>query len=336
MNSELLKKITSVYGIGSLQSRPQKITGGRLHYLWKIKTEQGYFVLKELNPYLMARSRYCEKYVQTEHIARAMLAKSVPARAALVQNDLPYCYVDKAYYMLFNWIEGREITVEELGINQAQQMGNILAKIHTSELHLPASRPDEFYFSATHWWALAAKAAKRQFPEATILQTLLPDLIETNALSVAANQSLSQCWVISHRDLDTRNVLWKTSSSPIVIDWESAGWVNPTMDLLGSAMAFSISERTRMIWDLFKAVILGYRSVSSTVLGNFKDAFYGVMGVWLGWLEYNLRRYLGECTKDRDEQRLGAWEAMNTLLSFQFIMTIKEKVIETMAELCFT
>lgn len=36
----------------------------------------------------------------------------------------------------------------------------------------------------------------------------------------------SQNQVISHRDLDPKNVMWK-NDAPYIIDWEAAGYVNP-------------------------------------------------------------------------------------------------------------
>ena len=42
---------------------------------------------------------------------------------------------------------------------------------------------------------------------------------------------LSQTMVISHRDLDPKNVMWN-GSEPLVIDWEAAGYVNPYQEFL--------------------------------------------------------------------------------------------------------
>lgn len=41
---------------------------------------------------------------------------------------------------------------------------------------------------------------------------------------------------MSHRDLDQKNVLWNTDNHPHLIDWESAGWTNPMVELVTMAL----------------------------------------------------------------------------------------------------
>ncbi|MBV9710990.1 MAG: hypothetical protein JO011_08765, partial [Ktedonobacteraceae bacterium] len=38
------------------------------------------------------------------------------------------------------------------------------------------------------------------------------------------------------------------------------------------------------------------------------DTLYGVLGIWLGWLLFNMRRSLGEATLDEEEQQLSIRE----------------------------
>lgn len=42
--------------------------------------------------------------------------------------------------------------------------------------------------------------------------------------------------VLSHGDIDQKNVLWNQDNSPTVIDWEAAGYVNPMVELFTAAL----------------------------------------------------------------------------------------------------
>lgn len=46
---------------------------------------------------------------------------------------------------------------------------------------------------------------------------------------------MRKCQVISHRDLDPKNVMWD-GMNPYLIDWEAAGPVNPYQEFLEVAL----------------------------------------------------------------------------------------------------
>jgi len=47
--------------------------------------------------------------------------------------------------------------------------------------------------------------------------------------------------------------------------------------------------------------------------GDVNNAFYGVAGNWIAWLEYNIRRSLGETSGDIEEQQEGAKKVIETI-----------------------
>jgi aminoglycoside phosphotransferase (APT) family kinase protein len=119
--------------------------------------------------------------------------------------------------------------------------------------------------------------------------------------------------VISHRDLDPKNVLWDDKHVPLLIDWESAGAVHPMQELLEVALYWSGFEAGKVSQDAFLTVIRAYRDHGGTFCDSWSDVLsLGYQGK-LDWLAYSLGRSLGlECT-DEAEQQLGMSEAIRTM-----------------------
>jgi len=120
--------------------------------------------------------------------------------------------------------------------------------------------------------------------------------------------------VISHRDLDPKNVMWD-QDNPIIIDWEAAGYINPMQELIETAIYWSESEMENIDKERFLAVIGSYRKRYGTLHANWRMVLVsGFLGK-LGWLEYSLKRSLWiECT-DEEEQKMGTTQVTGTINS---------------------
>ncbi|GIN74493.1 hypothetical protein J14TS2_49680 [Bacillus sp. J14TS2] len=137
-------------------------------------------------------------------------------------------------------------------------------------------------------------------------------LYEWNAAANKANKLLSANLVISHRDLDPKNVLWH-KDNPVLIDWESAGYVNPVHDVIETALYWSEDEDGNVEKERFFAFINGYKQKYGEIHADWSTVLEnGYLGK-LDWLEYNLKRSLWiECT-DEEEQRMGTVQAVETI-----------------------
>lgn len=82
----------------------------------------------------------------------------------------------------------------------------------------------------------------------------------------AAMAVLSGNIVISHRDLDPKNVMWSSEGQPVIIDWEAAGWVNPAQELMEVALYWSDFESGHIRKADFCAVIHAYRNQGEKLL----------------------------------------------------------------------
>ena len=106
----------------------------------------------------------------------------------------------------------------------------------------------------------------------------------------------SQNQVISHRDLDPKNVMWK-NDAPYIIDWEAAGYVNPFQELIE---------------------VLNYWMQAYTENNNINNVNWDVIlscsfDGMLGWLEYNLERALEMEGSGINDQEEGIQQTQGTI-----------------------
>lgn len=108
--------------------------------------------------------------------------------------------------------------------------------------------------------------------------------------------------VISHGDLDSKNMLWN-KDSPILIDWEASGYINPMKNLCKTAIYWSGSKEGNLDKDKFIAFLWGYKKKCGTLEADWKIVLdNGYLGM-LGWLKYSLKRSLWiECTDENEQQ----------------------------------
>jgi aminoglycoside phosphotransferase (APT) family kinase protein len=124
--------------------------------------------------------------------------------------------------------------------------------------------------------------------------------------------------VISHGDLDQKNVLWDDSDNPWLIDWECARWMNPTHEALMQALNWSgvVGEFSPAV---FKAFIAAYRQAGGHIDNQHLGAAYQcVLGDWLNWLMYNVGRCMDA---DEPAQRdTGQKQVALSLAALQHVM----------------
>ena len=118
--------------------------------------------------------------------------------------------------------------------------------------------------------------------------------------------------VLSHRDLDPKNVLWD-GMEPFLIDWEAAGYVNPERELIEVVNYWACNQRGRLDREKFRALLAAYqmnRPLLHTDWPAVLDSGYGGM---LEWLLYNMKRSLGIECSSQEERRLGTAQVRGTL-----------------------
>jgi len=328
LDTAQIARLCALFELGEPIYTLQAVQGGMLHRLWRLHTTRGVFAVKQLNPVIMRKVGIRDEYRLTERIAAAMAIRGVPAVVALkgegdggtVQE------IGSATCIVYPWIEGETLSVHAVEPERTRLIGTILAQMHSlqqqdfPELELSDWEP----FSEDEWDMLTFQASDRDIPWTQQVRMALPLLVEWSKLASEASKILRRTSVISHRDLDQKNVIWRNAVSPVVIDWEAAGLANPTMDVVGAALYWSGQNVQPPREESFHALLEGYITAGGVIHDPGIVAMHGAIGTWLGWLLFNMHRSLGESVNSEEERQLGVRETTRTLSTLRALATNAE------------
>ncbi len=297
-------------GYGEILEKPTRISGGFLNRLYKVKTIKGTYVIKALNPKVMKRKNAKNNHIFAENvsnIARNHGVKCLPARViekgALIQ-------INSYYFMIFDWVEGNVIKEKEVNIEKIQKVAKELAKIHKIDFKtLKDQCKVSFNKKISDWTIYIEKLENENLKR--MLDENKKKFEELDEKSIECLKKISRDMVISHRDLDLSNVIWNENDEPVIIDWESAGLINPIVEVIDTAWNWrGIKQNAK---NNFKDFIETYNKENPGYKTDFKDAAQAVLKYKFDWLEYNLKRACGIECLDEEEKELGEKEAIKTI-----------------------
>jgi len=308
------EKLCNTLQLGEIFSGPETISGGLLHRMYAIETTLSKYAIKALNPQIMHRPAVMQNFINSEGVAN-IAANNIPALPAKSYNGNVIQQIENQFYLVFDWVDGRSLKTNEINIVHCEKIGAILADIHLtdfSELDITNDWPDNEQI--TDWNYYLQKGQDNSTVWVNLLLETIDKLYDWNAQANKSSRLLASDMVMSHRDLDPKNVLWD-QDNPIIIDWEAAGYINPMKELIETAIYWSESEMGNIDKERFLAVIGSYRKRCGTLQGNWRMVLEsGFLGK-LGWLEYSLKRSLWiECT-DEEEQKMGTAQVTGTINS---------------------
>ena len=119
-------------------SQPERVYGGLLHIMLRVKTEQGMYAVKQLNPTIMKRAHVVEHLVYSELVARAAVQNGIPGITAIGESELVH-QIGDAYFMIFPWSQAQTISAERVGVEHCVKAGKILADLHQLPSRFPLS-----------------------------------------------------------------------------------------------------------------------------------------------------------------------------------------------------
>ena len=308
-----LKRVCEICQLGEMLELPETILGGLLHSMYAIETSKGKYAIKWLNPQIMYRPSAMQNFINSERIANFVSNHHIPALPAKRLNDTFIQQIDGQYFLVYDWLEGKSLKANDITSSHCEKIGKILADIHMtdfSELGIIYEREDNE--PLTDWTDYLQKGQEENSAWANLLQTNLQKLYDLDVVTHKAAKLLASNAVISHRDLDSKNVLWN-KESPVLIDWESAGYINPMQDLLETAIYWSKTENGTSDKERFFAFVNGYKKKCGPQQADWKKVLATGFSGKLGWLEYNLKRSLGIESTDEEEQQLGSAQVFETL-----------------------
>ncbi|KTR59973.1 hypothetical protein RSA42_10195 [Exiguobacterium indicum] len=310
---QTMNLICERFTLGQLISEPVKLTGGFLHETWRLQTTTGSYVLKRLNPDIMQRTEARNNFKMSEDVAMqaSLHLAALPARRF---NDQAAQTIDGSDYLLFDWIDGKTLSADQLRPTHARQIGIQLGRLHgLSMATTDFSKPDTSSMPID-WDGYLEEGKRQQLEWLQLFMEAQEYLQRIERLAQEAQKQLPVDWIVSHRDLDPKNVLW-TPTGLVLIDWESAGLIHRAVDVFETACYWSKQENDTFDRNRFNAFLDGYVTNQRLPDVDWLHVIDSSVQGKLAWLNYNLDRSLG---------KHGIPEAERTLGTEQVLLTIKE------------
>lgn len=306
---DLISNLCEKYNLGHLTQEPVTITGGLLHKMYRVVTGQGKYAIKVLNPDIMKRPEAMQNMIHSEQVSN-QFKDIVPLVAAMDFDGKHVLEEDGAFFMVYDWLDGQSVFVPEISEYHCKQVGRMLGKIHAADLKIEGMEKESESRSAYEWDAFLEEAHRQNADWCQILEDNLQKIKQWDEAVVINQSDIAKECVISHRDLDPKNIMWK-DDKPYIIDWEAAGYVNPYREL-AEVLNYWIQDAEgnydkKKFWVLMEAYTESMDISSVDWDAVLKCSYDGM----LGWLEYNLKRALllegstAEDMKNGQEQVIG-------------------------------
>lgn len=298
--------------LGAVINEPVQVTGGLLHKMYRVNTNKGTYAVKVLNAEIMKRPVALQNTVNSEKIA-AGFRTIIPVVAALEISGKQIHEVDGNHYMVFDWMEGESIFPPMITAENCYAIGEVLGKMHHANLTVEGVEQEEDGATIFAWDKYGEQLPKYKAEDwENRFQEALPDIKAWNQAACEAGEILAKTMVISHRDLDPKNVMWN-GDGPLIIDWEAAGYVNPYQELLEVINYWADDGKGGLLKEHFDALLNAYTQYVKLENVDWNPVFAGSYMGMLGWLEYNIKRALGVEAATADEVQLGKEQVLGTI-----------------------
>ncbi len=286
--TSLLRKISvndKVLNISSL-------SGGRQHLLYKIELENNKkFVIKELNFKCYLGNYSLLHFNLTETFATYVSSNLTNSLTAFKIGESFTITNNGKSYLIFPWCKG--LNNYEINNNHCQAIAKLLVHIHTLKPIKLDLKPIPLENFQTNNWQDKLNC----FLEVVEIKKLINLAIKCQKIRIACNETRS----LSHRDINLENILWLSDCDAILIDWESAGFIVPVVELLGVATNLGGIASGKLDLTLVKSTIDTYKyNLNSNKLKMTQDLYIQSYASWFHWLDYCLSDYSNELDQKRE------------------------------------
>ena len=269
------EELCAFYELGNVIQKTYEVKGGLLHKMFCVETERGKYAVKLLNPLIMQRPKVLEYFIDSEKAAASMV-NVIPAVSAIqIHKEVLFKHKDQ-YHLVYHWVDGVMMRNDQIETKHCSIMGDILAKIHIHKFDvnsIPKPMADDY--SPSQWEAYLKIGKEQKQDWVPEFEKMMDHILEIERKREMSSKTLNREMVMSHRDLDPKNILWQ-GYSPYVIDWESTGYVNPNLELLEVAMYWSCDENQNLNEQKFLSLFNSYNQIKSIHCNDWCPVLYGV------------------------------------------------------------
>lgn len=304
-----IEEFCRAFGLGTVTGEITSVSGGLLHSMYRVETECGKYAIKVLNPEVMRRPEALQNMINSEKIAHAM-EPVVPLVAAKEFAGKHVVELENTWFMVFDWLEGKSVFAPDITADHCEKIGELLGKIHSAGVKVDDLAPERKVREVFEWkklhksWENTDIEGETSSKELSILADYLPEIINLDKETVASLQKSSSHQVISHRDLDPKNVMWQ-GDKPHIIDWEAAGHVNPYQELAEVLNYWITDADGNYNFEKFGALMLAYTSYVDAGGVDWESVLLCSFDGMLGWLAYNVKRAAGLLGNEEEDRAEG-------------------------------
>jgi len=318
---ELLARLMRECRLGEIVAEVETVSGGFMHRMYKVITDSGIYAVKHLNAEIMKRPGVHENYARAEKIERMLENSDIPIVPALVFDNRKMQNIDGQFFYVFKWQKGKITDWNHISNEECYKAGNILGRIHAIEPKNIERQSPELSQIDWHGYVLTAKEEGSEI--ASLLEEKEELLVYVESELNRARTLLPAMLCISNEDMDPKNIMWD-NGTPWVIDLECLDYGNPVSHAMQLALQWSGIVTCEMDIDKMLAFFEGYLEAYDNCFRSYADVV-GVAYTWIEWLEYNIKRALGNCI-DEAERALGISEVRNTINRIEYIHRMEPKI----------
>jgi protein-tyrosine phosphatase len=269
--------------------------------MWRVETERGTYAVKELAADADLRDEDTVKgYDVSEAIAETFTSIGIAAVVALKAGDEYLTIVGDRGYLVYPWCNYTALPRGQVDERHGLEVARLLARMHGADIDVagvkettlaafPVERIDDLLRRASECEPLGAASLSKDRQR----------LGEIVALHNEAIVALEKKLVIGHGDLDQKNVLWDDRDRPVIIDWERAGKLNPTYEIIQAALDWS-GAASEFRPGLFRRMLEAYQDAGGAFeVGAMEASLDYIAGEWLIWLLYCVGLSLEEAKSRR-------------------------------------
>ena len=303
---EHIAQLSRLFELGAFRGTISPVPGGFHHSMWRLETQSGCFAVKQLADDMdMNDAATVARINATEVTACEFSRHGIPALFSLHVERQHLQLLDGVGYLVYPWTTATACHRNGIEEHHAVIVASTLAHIHRSNINVPELQDvPAFPVTAERVTDLVRLARQRNVRYSAILEDRLEDILRIVALHAPALERLKGHQVISHGDLDHKNILWDEAGEPILIDWESARHLNPTYELLLEALdwgGITANFDARPFTTILRAYVDAGGVLVEDMIPAASDA---IQGAWVSWLLYNVGRAVG--LKDTHQRAIGS------------------------------
>ena len=321
----LISQLFETLSLGTVTASITPVSGGFMHRMYKVCTQNHTYAVKHLNPEIMKRPTAKENYKKAERLEAILEGEGIPIVPALMFDGKKMQELLGNYFYIFDWHNGSITDWNNITPEQCWKAGNIQGRLHaikTGEIELSVKEDFTSELSAIDWNEYIIQATECKEVESLLKENL--SLLEYAQKELnKARKSLPNITTIIDEDMDPKNVMWE-KGQPFVIDLECLDFGNPVSSAIQLSLQWAGITLCDFDLEKQKAFFQGYFQAYDNGFRDYKSVF-GLTYTWIEWLEYNIKRALGDC-QDKAEQELGLTEVKNTINRIKYIRKMEDKI----------